>query len=196
MFAKRGRSVFLFMITAAFAFAAIIVTPKPAYAVYEAFLSIESISGESLHNGHENQIDILSWSCDARFPAVPTAATKRSASGKMIERDFRFTMKVNRASPKLLRAFVTGLPVGPVILFVQSAAAKDKDYVVITLGNVRVSSFQSSGDTKSPDDRPIDAVSLTFDTIEMDYRQIKLNGKLSEDSAKSGKCDLKEGRCN
>jgi type VI secretion system secreted protein Hcp len=196
MFAQHRRSMFLFMISAAFAIAVIIVTPKPACAVYEAFLSIECIPGESLHKGHENQIDILSWSFDARFPAMPTAARK-SASGKMVERDFRFTMKVNRASPKLFRAFATGLPLGSVILFVQGGGANEKDYLVITLGNARVSSFQTTGDPKGSDDRPIDTVSLTFDTIKIDYKQIKPNGKLVKDSTWT-ECDFrkKEVRCN
>jgi type VI secretion system secreted protein Hcp len=193
---QHGRTMRLCIAVVAFIFLSIISIPHSAWAAYESFLKIEGIDGESLRKGHEDQIDILSWSFGARFPVMPSPTAPKSEAGKTAERDFRFTMKMNRASPILIRAFVTGLPVGPVILFVRSAAAKDKDYLVITLGNVRVSSFQSSGDTKSPDDRPIDVVSLTFDTIEMDYRQIKLNGKISEDSAKSGKCDLKEGRCN
>jgi type VI secretion system secreted protein Hcp len=190
-------------IAAVFILCAIIAMPGSASAAYEAFLWIEAIPGtstpeksiagksipeesspgipvpgESMDQWHKNHIDILSWSFGAYVPAGSSPAARAGAKYKTHERDFRFTMKVNRASPILFRLCAERRQIKSVTLFVRNAKSKERDYLVITLGGVLVSSFQSSGESKGQDDRPIDAVTLTFETIKINYKQIKLDGTL------------------
>jgi len=184
MLAHNGRTKLLCMSTVVFIVLAIITAPKPAWAAYEAFLEIEGIPGESLDPRHKDQIDILSWSLGVSVPAVPKSSAPGSAAGKTIERDFRFTMKVNRASTILFLKCAERQSIGKATLHIRSAGVgSGQDYLTITLSNnVMVSSFHTTGAKKSPDDRPIDDISLSFGKIEIDYKRIKPNGTLDESS--------------
>jgi type VI secretion system secreted protein Hcp len=170
-------------IAAVFILCAIIAMPGSASAAYEAFLWIEAIPGqailgESMDQWHKNHIDILSWRFGAYVPAGASPAALTGTKYKTHERDFMFSMKVNRASPELFRHCAERRQIKSVTLFVRNVKSKERDYLVITLGKVRVSSFQASGEAKGQDDRPIDDITLNFRTIKIEYRQIKPNGML------------------
>jgi type VI protein secretion system component Hcp len=86
-------------------------------------------------------------------------------------------MKVNRASLKLFRACVEKQSIREVTLFVRAAGSEGgEDYLVVTMNDVTVSSIQSTYDTKSPEDRPIDDIALVFRKIKIVYKRIKANG--------------------
>jgi type VI secretion system secreted protein Hcp len=172
-------------------FLAIIVMPNSAWAAYDAFLQIEGIPGESMDQWHKDQIDILGWSFGTSVPSGSKPVASGSAGGKAAKRDlksamvraaereFRFTMKVNRASPKLFLAYAGGQQINEVTLSIRKAGAgKGEDYLIITLGNVLVSSFHTTGNAANTDDKPIDDITLNFDKIKFEYKQIKPNGKL------------------
>jgi len=191
MFVQNERARYLGKVTVIFIVLAIITMPKSAWAAYDAFLQIEDIPGESMDQWHKDQIDILSWSFGASVPvgskplASGSAGGKtakrdlKSAMGKAAEREFRFTMKVNRASPKLFLAYAGGQQIKEVTLLVRKAGAgKGQDYLIITLGNVLVSSFHTTGNAANTDDRPIDDITLNFDRVKIEYKQIKPNGAL------------------
>ena len=183
---------------------AIMAMPGSAYAVYDSFLKIEidkdefipgefvskskteenyMISGETMDQWHKDEIQILSWSFGANIPIGSGHAARTGVTDKTPERLFRFTMKVNRASPGLFLRCAKGRQIKKVTLSVRKAGAGEgQDYLVITLGNVSVSSFETTGGTKGADDRPIDDVSLSFRTIKIVYKQSKPNGTLGDET--------------
>ena len=81
---------------------------------------------------------------DSGSAGVKTAKRDfKSTMGRVPERDFRFTMKLNRASPKLFLACAESQPIQEVTLFVRRTGGKERDYLVMTLTDVMVSSFQT-----------------------------------------------------
>ena len=178
-------------IAVAFILCTIIAMPGWAYAAHDAFLQIEDIPGESMDQWHKDQIDILSWSFGASVPSGSKPLSSgsaggqsakrdlKSAMGRAAEREFRFTMQVNRASPKLFLAYAGGQQINEVTLSVRKAGAgKGQDYLIITLGNVLISSFLTTGNAAKTDDKPIDDITLNFDKIKIEYKQMKPNGTL------------------
>ena len=64
----------------------------------DLFLEIQGVEGESKKKGHENQMDINSWSFMAHNPVSGAGA---GTSGKVALSDIQVTKPVDKASPRL-----------------------------------------------------------------------------------------------
>jgi type VI secretion system secreted protein Hcp len=90
--------------------------------------------------------------------------------------DFKFVMKVNRASPLLMKACAMNQLVKKAVLVCRKAGKEQHEYLKITLGDVLVSFYQTGG---SQDNIvPVDHCSLTFAQIEIEYKEQKADGTL------------------
>jgi type VI secretion system secreted protein Hcp len=72
-----------------------------------AYLKIDGVLGESQDERHKGEIDVLSFSWGAS-QAGAVAHGSGGGAGKVSMQDFQFTMKVNKASPVLMRACASG----------------------------------------------------------------------------------------
>ena len=77
--------------------------------------------------------------------------------------DFHFTMKVNKASPKLMLACATGKHIKETVLVVRKAGGSGDELMRVKLHDVLVSSYQIGG---SGSDVPTEELSLNFSKIE------------------------------
>ena len=102
--------------------------------------------------------------------------------------DFHFTMKVNKASPKLFLACATGQHIKEALLICRKAGKEQQEYLKIKFADLLVSSYQTGG--SAGDVVPVDQISLNFAKIEFSYAPQKPDGKL--DSPVVHKYDLKE----
>ena len=145
-------------------------------AAVDYFLKIDGIQGESASQKHKGEIEILSWSWGESQTGAH-ASGGGGGAGKVQMSSFHFTAHTSLASPKLILACANGQHIQKAVLTaVRQAKGKAQDYLVWTLTDVLVSSFQIGAE--GPDALPVDAFGLDFGKIEVEYKPIKADGSL------------------
>jgi type VI secretion system secreted protein Hcp len=140
------------------------------------FLKINGIEGESTDAKHKNEIDVESWSWGETNSGTH-ASGGGGGAGKVYMGDFTFTMKVNKASPKLFLACATGQHIPDATLTCRKAGGEQQEYLTIKMSDLLISSFETVG-TKG-DVVPIDAICVNFSKIEYEYKIQDAKGKTS-----------------
>jgi type VI secretion system secreted protein Hcp len=142
-------------------------------ALFDAFLNIEGIKGESTDREHPDEIALQSWSWGEGNPSNPQRATGGAGAGKVAMQDFHFSMAVSRASPELMVACATGKHFKDATLTARKAGEKPLEFLVIKMTDIVVTSYQTDGKTLSDlatDQLPTDQISLNFAKIEFSYK--------------------------
>lgn len=143
-------------------------------AVADYFLKIEGIEGELQDHKHKGEIDIESWSVGAT--KVGTAGRGGGGAGKVNTQDVHFTMKVNKASPKLFLACCSGEHLKKVVLTCRKAGKEQQECSKHAFTDVLVSSYQTGGASESV--VPVDQFSFNFAKVETEYKEQKADGSL------------------
>ncbi len=145
-------------------------------AAVDFFLKLDGIDGESQDSKHKGTIDIESFSWGATQSGAHSGQGGGGA-GKVVFQDFHFTMRINKASPKLMLACATGQHIKSAILTSRKAGGKQEEYLKVTMSDLLVSSFQTGGSGHS-DVVPTDQISLNFAKVEFEYKEQKPDGTL------------------
>ncbi len=145
-------------------------------AVTEYFVKIKGIEGESADKDHKGEIDVQSWSWGETQSGSHSAGGGGGA-GRVSMQDFHFTMKVNKATPKLMLACATGEHIPEAVLVCRKAGGQQQEYLKVTFSDLLVSSYQTGG-AASSDLIPTDQISLNFSKIEFEYKEQKQDGTL------------------
>jgi type VI secretion system secreted protein Hcp len=145
-------------------------------AASDFFLKIDGIEGESSDDKHKGEIDIVAWSW-AESQTGTHASGGGGGAGKVSMQDLSFTMKVNKASPKLLLACASGEHFKKAVLTCRKAGKQPQEYLKYTLSDVLVSRFQTGGSGTSSV-VPVEQISLNFARIEVEYRPQNADGTL------------------
>ncbi len=145
-------------------------------AVTDYFLKIKGIEGECQDKDHKGEIDLQSWSWGETQGGTHSSGGGGGA-GKVSMQDFHFTMKVNKATPKLMQACATGEHIDQAILICRKAGGQQQEYLKVTFSDLLVSSYQTGG-AASSDVIPTDQISLNFSKIEFEYKEQKPDGTL------------------
>lgn len=153
------------------------------------FLKIDGIPGESMDAKHKNEIDLESWSW-GETNSGSHAGGGGGGAGKVNMSDFAFTMKINKASPKLFLACATGQHIKEALLTCRKAGKEQQEYLKIKFNDLLISSFQTGG--SSGDVIPTESISFNFSKIEYSYASQKPDGSL--ESPLVHKYDLKENK--
>ncbi len=153
------------------------------------FLKLKGIDGESTDSKHKNEIDVESWSWGESNSGTH-AGGGGGGAGKVAMQDFHFTMKVNKASPKLLLACATGEHIPDALLTCRKAGKEQQEYLCFKFTDLLVSSYQTGGSFS--DVVPSDQISLNFSKVEMEYKPQKADGSL--DGSVSAGWDLKTNK--
>lgn len=154
---------------AAIAAAIGIVAVPAASASVDYFLKIDGIPGESVDKAHANEIDVLSYSLGAARDA--TAKNKPACP-----RDIAFVKYLDRASPLLFANAVSGMAIPSATLTARKAGEGQRDFLIITLKDVIVTSVQNAGST----DAPVEQVSLGYGSLTLQYKPQKPDGSLGD----------------
>jgi type VI secretion system secreted protein Hcp len=153
------------------------------------FLKIDGVPGESTDNKHKNEIDVVAFSWGAtNQPGL--AYGGGGGAGKAQIQDFHFTMRVNKASPKLLLACIKGQHLKMATLTARKTGKAQQEYLIYKFTEVTVSSYQTGG--SSGDVIPMDSISLAFSKFEVEYKPEKADGSLDQ-AIKAG-WDLKQNK--
>jgi len=159
---------------------------------YDIFLKLDGIPGESTDDKHRDEIVLESFSWgEANIGAHATASGAGAGAGKVSVQDFHFTARVSKATPTLMLHCASGkhIATGQMSL---SRAGEDRsgtDFLFYKFTNLLVSSVSQGGDAS---DRPLDAVSLAFQKVVVEYKEQKANGSLG--AAVSFGWDLKANK--
>lgn len=151
------------------------------------FLKLEGIKGESQDAAHKDDIQLLSWSFGATQGGTQAMGGGGGAA-KVQMHDFHFVKYVDKSTPKLLLACANGEHITKATLIARKAGKGQQEYLKITLSDVLVSSYHSSGANQVP----VDEISLNFGKIEVEYKEQTKDGTLSG-VVKSG-YDLKQNK--
>jgi type VI secretion system secreted protein Hcp len=144
-------------------------------ALFDAFLKIDGIEGESADSKHKAEIDLHSFSWGASNGGT-FAVGGGGGAGKVSMQDFHFTMGVNKSSVKLMLACAGGDHIKSAILTCRKAGKDQQEFMKVTFSDILVSSFQTGGNEGST--LPIESISLNFAKAEWEYKEQKSDGTL------------------
>jgi len=145
-------------------------------AMVDYFLKIDGIPGESLDSKHKEEIEIESFSWGETQTGTASHGGGMGA-GRIAMQDFHFTMRVNKASPKLFLSCAQGAHIKSAILTCRKAGKEQQEYLKVTFSDILVSSFQTGG-SAGGDVVPMDQISLNFTKVEFEYKEQKPDGTL------------------
>ena len=145
------------------------------------------LPGESTQKGYEKQIEVLSFSMGAS-QAGGFAYGDGGGVAKANMQDLSISFRMCSASPKFMQYCASGKHLDTAVLTCLKAGGDEAaKFLVITLTDVMVSSYQTGG---SGDDMPIDSVSLNYAKIEKEY--FKQDDKGTPTSAGKGTWDQRK----
>jgi len=154
------------------------------------FLKIDTIDGESEDDKHKSEIELSSFNWE-EIQSGTFAQGSGGGSGKVRMGNFEFTMRTNKASPKLMLACATGQHIPTAKLTCRKAGGGQQEFYTITMSDVLVSSYKTGsatggGERDGDEDNfggynegvPVDHIGLNFGKIEVEYRPQKEDGSL------------------
>lgn len=152
------------------------------------FLRISGIQGESQDRTHKDEIQVWSWSWGLTRPS----ATGPGSAARPAFQDLSIMKRVDRSSPRLAEACVTGKHFQEAVLAAREAGGPNfsRDFLSIKLSDVTIPSYQNSA--QETGSIPMDSFSIDFAKIEYSYTLQKADG--TPDTAIKWSWDLKQGR--
>jgi len=148
--------------------------PLPAEAAVDAFLKLDGIPGEVIAKGHENEIEVFSWSFGIARTSVVSMG--RATASKPCVSDIHVMKMMDKATPLLMANLMSGMviPKGKLTLRKAGGDASSMDFMVIEMSQVLVSSVQESG--SSGGDMPMESISLNFASAKATYTPQRADG--------------------
>lgn len=159
-------------------------------AAVDYFLKLTGIEGESKDDKHKNEIELESWSWGEQQTGTGHSGGGHGA-GKVAGGDFHFTMKINKASPKLFVACANGEHIKDGLVIARKAGKGQQEFLKVKFTDLLVSSYQTGGSGGS-DIIPVDQISINFAKMEMEYKEQNADGSLG--GATKGIYDFKANK--
>jgi len=158
--------------------------------VFDAFIKIDGVDGESSDTKHAKEIQILDFEFGSK--ANLDAGTGNPA-GRTKMSDLRFCHHVDKASTALFNYHFTHKRIPKVVLSVRRAGGQfAQDFMVITLTDAIIAALTVNGSTGKLEDMdnldkrlplPIETVTLNFAGFSIDYREQSADGGTKSSSS-------------
>jgi type VI secretion system secreted protein Hcp len=145
--------------------------PAASFAAVDMFLKLDTIQGDVTAKGHENEIQVYSWSWGVDHLSQGTAAG--SMAGRPCVTELNLVKPMDKASTKLMGAVVGGQSVGKGKLTMRKSGEPPQDFFTFEMASVQVSSVQVSGSGELP----MESVSLRFPSATATYTPQNADGK-------------------
>jgi type VI secretion system secreted protein Hcp len=129
-------------------------------------VKFDGVDGESSHKDHKGEIEILSWSWGVS-QSSGSGSGGGSGKGKANPQEFHFTHLYDKASPVLAKHCVAGKHFKDMKLTARKAGEGQKDFLVVTLKEVFISSIQPGGATGGD---VTEQVSCSYKDVEFAYK--------------------------
>ena len=140
----------------------------------DMFLKLDGIQGESQDKTHKNEIELLTYQFGVHQQGTMVAGTGGGA-GKATFEDLHFTKRVDKSSPNLFVAAASGSHIATAIVTVRKAGGDQVEYLKITMNDVIISSFNSSG---HEGDVPLESITFNFTKVKKEYSPQNPDGTL------------------
>jgi len=159
-------------------------------ALFDAFLKLDGIKGESADSKHKGEIDVMSFSWGAS-QGGSQATGGGGGTGKVRFSDFSIIKKTDASSPLLMLNCANGSHIKEATFTVRKAGGKQLEYLKIKLTDLLVSKYQPAGsegiliglllpavrqgvenpNSSQPGDSiPVEHVTFNFSKVEMQYQ--------------------------
>lgn len=144
-------------------------------ALFDAFLKLDGIKGESADAKHKGEIDIMSFSWGVAQTGT-SATGGGGGAGKVQFQDIHFVKKTDAASPLLMLNCANGAHIKEANFVVRKAGGAQLEYLKIKLTDILISSFKDHG-TQKGDEIPKESITLNFAKVEYSYQPQGADGK-------------------
>lgn len=131
----------------------------------DTHIKFDGVEGEATHKDHKGEIEVLSWSWHVNNQNM--GAGGGSGKGKASPGDFLFSHFYDKASPVLAKQCTTGKHFKEVKLTARKAGEGQKDFLVVTMKEVFITSTAPSG---AGEGDIIDNVAMSYKDIEFAYK--------------------------
>lgn len=162
------------------------------------FLKIDGIDGESIGKGHENQIEVDSFSWGLSRHAATGGGG--GAAGRAQFTGLNFGAVSSKASPPMLLAAASGKHIKFAILTGSKTRGQGVDFLKIKFTDVLISSYQESAISalaenmeNAGNNQPMDQVTLNFAKIEFSFISQTEDGALSDQTLGNWDLDKDQG---
>ncbi len=131
------------------------------------FLALDGIDGESTDDKHQGEIELESWSFGVSNSGTAHMGGGGAGAGKASLSDLSVTKTIDVATPALLQAAASGRRLKSATLTARKAGGDQKEFLVIVMSPVLVTSCQLDADGAG--DGPREAVHLSFGKVQLTY---------------------------
>lgn len=140
--------------------------------MFDAFLKIETIPGESTDSKHANWIEVLSYSHGVSQLSSGSASSGGARSSSRCDHtDFSIVKTLDKASPLLNLSCCNGEHISKVNLHLSRATGDKQVYMKYEMEDVIVSSVRPGGSSKGGDSLPLEEVSFNYGKISWTYTE-------------------------
>ena len=140
--------------------------------MFDVFVKIDGVPGESTDDKHKEWIEVLSYSHGL---SQPGSGSRSSGGARSAERcdhqDFSIVKTLDKASPKLALFCCRGDHIRRTKVELCRATGDKQKYMEYVLSDVIVSGFLPGGAAKGGETLPLEAVSFNYGKIEVEYRE-------------------------
>jgi len=133
----------------------------------DTHIKFDGVDGEATHKDHKGEIEVLSWSWGINNASSLSGGG--SGKGKASPGEFCFTHIYDKASPILAKKCAQGAHFKDVIVTSRKAGEGQKDFLIVTMKEVFISSVQpSTGGEREGD--IMESVSMSYGSIDFAYK--------------------------
>jgi type VI secretion system Hcp family effector len=144
--------------------------------MFNAFLKLGDVEGEATQKGFEKWIALESFSFGASNQMDPAAASGGMSSGKATLSHFSITKPTDKASLKIFQHCCSGKHFPDARVAICKAGGEQEKYLEYVFDAVGISDINWSGG--GGDERPMEAASLAFGKVEIEYKPQEKDGSL------------------
>ena len=134
---------------------------------FDMSFKIGDLKGESIIDGHKEEIDVLAWSWGVSQSGTTHQGTGGGA-GKVNVQDFSFTKWMDKSTPNLIQYGCSGKHFPSAELVVRKAGDKPLEYWRMTFTDVLITSVSTGG--SGGEDKLTEDVTLNFAKFQVKYQ--------------------------
>lgn len=157
---------------------------------WDAYLTVDGVSGESQREGHEGEIELIGFDFGGSNPSS-VGIGGGGGTGTVNLSSFNFVKKTDASSAELFRHMCTGkhFPTAKLTMY-RSAGDSAIDYLTFDFEEVYVDNMNWSG-SQGGDGIPNETVSFSFGAVKITYNEQKPDG--TKGGAHEGGWDVRKG---
>lgn len=139
----------------------------------DTHIKFAGVDGESTHQDHKGEVEVLSWSWSVSNAALSSGGG--SGKGKATAGDLHFVHRYDKSSPILAKKCAQGVHFEDVTLTARKAGEGQKDFLKAVLKEAFITSVSPSAGGEGD---IMESVSVSYGSIEFGYKPQDQKGTL------------------